>query len=351
MHGANLIAAPGARFVHLLRAPSPGAPIWREPTHADAAGSLCVARALIDEFPLAAHRVVAIGALSALQRRSDQTWASARSVAPPVGCDRLAARSLRLVAADLGPPDVVVCWCPTLTGLAERAWPGGTPITTVNVREARVTTRAGGSQGPVLSASPLRAGWMAAPNDSREQTRAALGVLPGETIIAMAGDADITPLVFVAGILQVAGYSVRGVVAAGARGLRRARRHAWEGSRVPLVVQGGISNMLGASDLLLLARAESDAGLDQRLVMTHSLLAGVPVVAGPGAGLEEIFEGRPRACVARSWAYSDLASVCRGLIENEGTRRECAGLGATPRGGESLGTQLRAAWRAAGVMV
>lgn len=324
--------------------------MWQEPMRREASVAARAAQSVIDEFSDASHEVVAIGALREADIAGVPLWHRALRVSSPADCLWLATRAIRRATETIGLPRVVVCWNSSLEGLAQRAWPGATPVTTVDLCAGSATTRGGTAIAPTLSAVPLRADSLSVPPVCRQGARHALGIEPNETVIAMAGDADITPLTFVTDILRAAGMNVRGLVAAGAWGLRRARRHARDVSRgrVPCVVEGDLFGAQSACDLLLVANT---SGCTRELRLALARAAGLPVVTGPDAGLEEFFHGRIRARVARSWAYSDLAAACLGLIEDDSLRRECAMRGVGVGDGVSLGTQLRAGWRMAGVDV
>ncbi|MFA6044648.1 MAG: hypothetical protein WC718_06660 [Phycisphaerales bacterium] len=307
---------------------------------------------VIDEFTGASHEVVAVGAGACACFGTAPLWCRAHRVAVPADCLWLATGALKAATASLGQPGVVLCWGRGLADVAQRVWAAETPVTSVDLCVGTVTTRRNTTGSPLLSAFPLRSTWLSSLAGPREGMRQSLGIAPDETVIAMAGDADIVSLAFVTGILQVAGLNVRGLVGAGAWGLRRSRRHARDraGARDLIVVDGAVADALSACDLILVG---GDPGRDQGRLLAVALgqAAGVPAIAGPHAGMDDMFRGRLKKCVARSWAYSDLAAACRRLIEDDALRKDCAMLGAAPSDGMTLGTQLRAAWKVAGVEV
>lgn len=330
--------------MHLVRTPPEATPIWHRPEGIETGLHLWACNALIRELDHVRHRVIGVGG-GQLPFPAGSTHVERLHV--PMGHSWLATRALRRRLETMAPQSILICWSGLLRGLAKRAAPPETPITHVNVCDGRVSTSASGPGRRTISDFPLRGHWLHQVTSRREVSRASLGIEPDEWIIGMSGDVDIAPLIFVTGILQVAGLRVRGMVQAGSAGLRRARAHQ-QGStpiRAPIVLEGAVTLALGACDLLLLA----PRGPAQCLAVSLAHAAGVPVVAGPEPTLGGYFPGRLRECVARSWEYSDLAQVCRGLLEDEKRRRQLGMLAAAPSDQVSLGTQLRAAWRLAGV--
>lgn len=331
------------QFVHLVRTPPRPSPIWRPHAGIETGLHLRAAETIVREFDQASHRIIALGAGDSLPLQAP--GASIERLAMPIGQAWLAARALRGRLRDLAPGGIVLCWSAQLAGAARQALPPVAHMSRVDLCRQRVITHS--ADGPSEIAFPLRSVRFGPGAGGGSMCRTELGLEADERVIAMAGDVDITPLNFVTGILREAGLNVRGMVQAGSAGLRRARVHAARGRRMraPIVLRGAVTLALGACDLLLMA----PRGPGQRLAVSQSQAAGVPVVAGPDDGLADLFHGVLRQCVATSWAYSDLARVCRRLLEDEPLRQRCSILASAPSDQVTLGTQLRAAWKLAGI--
>lgn len=342
------MAAP--TLLHLVLAPRLAAGIWQAPPRSGSHEACLGALAAIETLPEFRHDVVIIGASS---RSSCLGWwagATALAIGVPGGVVGLAGRVLRREFARRACPAAVLAWDAALGEVTRGVWSQRAAVSTIDLNRGLVSTRwmsAGGVQG--LSAYPLGEGW-ALPRASREEARERLGIRPDRGIISALDGSEITTLTFVVGILRASGERVDGLVAAGAWGLRRAQQHeaGRENLREPVVVEAAPGELLRASDLVLLEPASREGVERCRRSVLQAWGVGVLPVRGPEPELEGLFTGSLRACVARSWAYSDLAYTCRRLLVDPLLRRECVEQARQQHTLAPIGRALREAWRVAG---
>lgn len=253
-------------------------------------------------------------------------------VSPPLGIAPLCVDSVRRAMIDMGRPDLVVCWHPSLWPMA-RLEPG-VPACIVDTDRGVITCERIG-QG--LWTHPLRVGEVplvphAASLEElrlRARQRLNLDLTPSGAVVAgFIGD----PLhrvtgrtaVHISAMMNVAGIPVTAVMNTGAAGAERAQRHVAHG--------GYTSSLVATSDPMQAALPALDVALfdvpvGETLTQGELFLCmaawsmGVPTVVPEGAGLEGLIPGEAKACLARGNDPAALARTALSVGTPGDTRR------------------------------
>lgn len=153
-------------------------------------------------------------------------------IAPPLGRPELAWRSVARLARATGPFDLIVCWGERVGRLARRLRGANRSVVTATLSINPIDPKPAtllhlSSPSPTLQwAAP----WQSAADidDARARSRTALGTADNDVVITMLDDpahgANARRFIFLLATLNVAGYTVVGLMPTGSREQPRARR-------------------------------------------------------------------------------------------------------------------------------
>lgn len=280
------------------------------------------------------HHVCLLGPSMVEPRARALGITAAHRIAPPVGRPALAWRSVAHLAKAAGPFDLIVCWGERVGRLTRHLRRASRSVATATLsidpadpRPATLLHLSGAfpalrwpSSWPSRSAAQI--------DEDRSLARAALGLADDDVVITMLDDpahgANARRFIFLLGTLDVAGYTVVGLMPTGSREAARARRfhHRVCPHMRVIALDRPTQAVLPACDIAVLLGRPDDAiprpeGAEAGIAafnLTLATAAGVPTVAAALPALLPFMPEPSRRGLAASNHTTDMGRVLFPLI-------------------------------------
>jgi hypothetical protein len=266
-------------------------------------------------------------------------------LAPPFSRPELAVAGFRNLLADLGLPAIIMCWGGDCATLRDRIMAGG--------QESIAGSTVSSTASPTWIVADMHAGvlelydaehlrepltqaitpWLPVPGAltlrDRQAIRTALRVEDDVLLVALVGDPpaamNAITLMYMAGILHVAGVRVTPVVPRGCYQVDRALRHLAAGGYVgdirlidepASLIAPGCDLGVCASVPLSEQETPCEPALPSKLAVARAAAMGLPIVMGATPWATGLMPEAAQACLAPSTDHAALAKRVFALLED-----------------------------------